>query len=155
MLLASHSKSIVDYLHQKSKSHLLLPILVKSSNMLSSYWHPEMPAIQPTLEELYKRVQTAEAHITSKTQQLEDELHKQRGGKHDRRVLTKARLATAECLTTCRQVRGAEKENQAVQKARSLHSNDPERRQPLGPTESFENYIHTFQLSCSSSGPSF
>lgn len=75
---------------------------------------PECQAVQSILKQLCKQVQTAEARITvleSKTQELEDELHKQRGGKHDRRVLTKARLATAEYLTACRQARDQEKEN--------------------------------------------
>jgi len=47
---------------------------------------PECQAIQSALEKLYKQVQTAETRITvleSKTQQLEDELHKQSGGKHE------------------------------------------------------------------------
>ena len=101
---------------------------------------------------MYKRVQIAEARIRvleSKTEELEDELHKQRGGKHDRRVLTKARLATAKYLTARWQARDEEKENKPAatsskpKKHDCANSPDPERRQLLEP---FENCLHNFQL---------
>ncbi|RPB20374.1 hypothetical protein L211DRAFT_870707 [Terfezia boudieri ATCC MYA-4762] len=116
-----------------------------------------MPVSQE-IEKREQRLQEALKAYRSGLPELEDELHKQRGGKHDRRVLTKARLATAEYLTARKEARDQEKENKAVTKStskgkKSDRSNsigiDPEPRQSLEP---FQNCLHTFQLNCSSSG---
>ncbi|RPB20372.1 hypothetical protein L211DRAFT_870706 [Terfezia boudieri ATCC MYA-4762] len=98
-----------------------------------------MPVSQE-IEKREQRLQEALKAYRSGLPELEDELHKQRGGKHDRRVLTKARLATAEYLTARKEARDQEKENKAVTKSTSKgkkrdRSNsigiDPEPRQSL------------------------